>query len=1063
VVSKWRLGGAFVAAMVVMAVLAALGQLLAVPGGYGVEDFLGWSDSGEPGTPSATMRDLWDRQLGVFAPWVEGLYLGLDTALFMPLYGLVFIGLWRQLQRDFAAHSGKDEDWSVWLVRLGTVLLSLLWAVDLAENLSGLARMQLRWVGFAALAGAGVMVWWLSRACDGEWLRDLRRAAGLAGPRRLTLSLLAVFVIALVVAFSRGGSRVHGWKQGLILPLVLGPLLLALWVQYGPHAKQAQWPRVVAVRAALVGLLWRTRYVLAALAACAALMLVMNQGLDVIYATAAHPWPEGGGAIDGAALAATLLTLGLTGLALWVFGYSCWLWSRLVLRVAPRGQGLPAGNARTEDHLAMLWARLLGIAPALLVLGMVLAVLPHAVVLDNKGPIVVLLAFALAVVAGSVGFIWQRDRQATKLPSPNAYYYSSATLRTVLGWAGGSRLFGFIPTAWLPAAALLLALACRTLGQGFAPSLPTLTLPIVLCLVAFWLGMAGWISLFEESERVPWFLIVLIVMGLLGSLGLAENHRVPLGPVGAVLAPWAALGHSWALGLVLMAVSVLVAYQLLRRPTSAFWLVFYGLLLAGGGLGVMHHADSTLPPQAASGSAGQVEKAPDALAAWLRQLCDGECPEGEAVPVYIVAAEGGGIRSAYWTALVLERLGSAAAAKGIDFERRSFAMTGVSGGAMGLAVYRACRLEQLAKGTSLRDCIQRFGSADLLAPLVGAWFFEDAVARLLPQILCSQPGCGFMSRGLWFERAMAAAVPQLTTGLVDSRQNLIAASGLKHQPYLLLNSTWVESGERTVASELIVDREWFPGARDQLAILGSDIALTTASHNSARFPFSNALGAVHTPSQLCQSDAYLQRAAPAAADTAMPCGHLADGGYFDNSGGHSGADLLRLLHSCLHDTDAADNTPCPGLSPDERARLARVVKPHVILVRNGVGLGPLPVPACATQDDKPDLVKLGGEPQPQMPLGLRQPQCADNQQLFIDALGPIWAAIGTTGIGANGRLAAARPGLPGAAVVGLADLRENGPLYPLGWHLSPAARAKMTQQAEELDTGALLMGVAEQR
>lgn len=393
-------------------------------------------------------------------------------------------------------------------------------------------------------------------------------------------------------------------------------------------------------------------------------------------------------------------------------------------------------------------------------------------------------------------------------------------------------------------------------------------------------------------------------------------------------------------------------------------------------------------------------------------------------------------------------------------------MTGVSGGAMGLAVYRACRLEQLAKGTSLRDCIQRFGSADLLAPLVGAWFFEDAVARLLPPTLCSQPGCGFMSRGLWFERAMAAAVPHLKTGLVDSRQNLIDASGLSHQPYLLLNSTWVESGERTVASELIIDWEWFPGARDQLAILGSDIALTTASHNSARFPFSNALGAVHTEAQRCQSDAYRQRAAPAAADKAMRCGHLADGGYFDNSGGHTAADLLRLLHSCLHDMhdrDAADSTPCPGLSVEERARLARIVKPQVVLVRNGVGLGPAPVLACTTQHDKPDLVKLGGEPQPHKPLGSRQPRCAANQQLFVDALGPVWAAIGTTGIGANGRLAAARPGLPGAAVVGLADLRENGPLYPLGWHLSPAARAHMAEQARRLDTDALLAGVAEQR
>lgn len=108
---------------------------------------------------------------------------------------------------------------------------------------------------------------------------------------------------------------------------------------------------------------------------------------------------------------------------------------------------------------------------------------------------------------------------------------------------------------------------------------------------------------------------------------------------------------------------------------------------------------------------------------------------------------------------------------------------------------------------------------------------------------------------------------------------------------------------------------------------------------------------------------------------------------------------------------------------------------------------------------KPDLVKLGGQPQPHEPVGLRQPVCAEHGKLFIDLLGPAWTAVNTIGTGANGRLAATRPGLPGTAVVGQAELRENGPLYPLGWHLSPAARAAMAEQAKDLDTDALLGGV----
>jgi hypothetical protein len=102
---KWRLGGALVAALAMMAVLAALRSLLTVPSGYDVEDFLGWKDDVLSGPAIEEMAHLWQRRLGAASPWVQGLYLGLDIALFMPLYGLVLVGLWWQLQRDFATHS----------------------------------------------------------------------------------------------------------------------------------------------------------------------------------------------------------------------------------------------------------------------------------------------------------------------------------------------------------------------------------------------------------------------------------------------------------------------------------------------------------------------------------------------------------------------------------------------------------------------------------------------------------------------------------------------------------------------------------------------------------------------------------------------------------------------------------------------------------------------------------------------------------------------------------------------------------------------------------------------
>jgi hypothetical protein len=59
------------------------------------------------------------------------------------------------------------------------------------------------------------------------------------------------------------------------------------------------------------------------------------------------------------------------------------------------------------------------------------------------------------------------------------------------------------------------------------------------------------------------------------------------------------------------------------------------------------------------------------------------------VPVVIVAAEGGGIRAPYWTALVLGELQDQAAGAGLDFTRHVFAISGVSGGSLGAATFAA--------------------------------------------------------------------------------------------------------------------------------------------------------------------------------------------------------------------------------------------------------------------------------------------------------------------------------------------------------------------------------------
>src|SRR5882672_10360572 len=85
-------------------------------------------------------------------------------------------------------------------------------------------------------------------------------------------------------------------------------------------------------------------------------------------------------------------------------------------------------------------------------------------------------------------------------------------------------------------------------------------------------------------------------------------------------------------------------------------------------------------------------------------------------PVFIVVTEGGGIRNAYWTALVLANL----ADSNPMFRHHVFAISGVSGGSVGAAVYAATvRLsERTSQRVDFRSIAAGVLSDDLLTPLL---------------------------------------------------------------------------------------------------------------------------------------------------------------------------------------------------------------------------------------------------------------------------------------------------------------------------------------------------------
>ncbi|EHR72825.1 hypothetical protein BurJ1DRAFT_4025 [Burkholderiales bacterium JOSHI_001] len=617
-------------------------------------------------------------------------------------------------------------------------------------------------------------------------------------------------------------------------------------------------------------------------------------------------------------------------------------------------------------------------------------------------------------------------------------------------------------------------------------------LALVTLMLVWWMGVAGALTLAEVRLGRPYGLFVVALLGLLAALplGVGNNHVLALQlPPGDTAALAALRLQGLVLASVLAALVGLLWWLFTADLPFARWMrrftrrvqrsnvplrqalagwaraehrfgilqsVARGVALVvalGLALAALHWADRAAPPSPAPNEAlawrplpRQVGSLDPEVQAWIRQL-----PPQASQGVFLVASEGGGIRSAYWTAQVLATL----RAQHGEFDRRTFALSGVSGGAVGIAAYSAC-LRQLGpqgaalpmvNDTPVQACLRKgFSTLDPLSPLLGAWLFEDALARVLPVPMasgrdgegwlhCRHPACGHLSRALSFEREWMRALPALALPL-SARPGQDGG----WEPHLLLNSTWVESGELAPAASLVMPATQFPAARDVQRHLGRELSLIGGAHVAARFPFINPLAAVQPAANAAHET--LRSAATVQDDgsTGPVVGHLADGGYFDNSATVALGPVWRSVQAALH-----------------AAKLAHPVT--IVVIRNGQK------PAGCDQPDPKGPEAKCIVPQRQALTDaseLAKPRRSRNWALYADMLGPLVTVLNVSGTGAHGRFAPAdlqaqaRAAVPAASrpepATGLmpVDQLNKGALVPLGWYLSPTAR-----RALDIDAGCL--------
>jgi hypothetical protein len=372
-----------------------------------------------------------------------------------------------------------------------------------------------------------------------------------------------------------------------------------------------------------------------------------------------------------------------------------------------------------------------------------------------------------------------------------------------------------------------------------------------------------------------WFVLVTFALCVAWSFFHVPSFSALLGTVGVVFLFLSILTASTAL--------------LARVYDEWHWPVTTILIVAALGFSYFplndnHHV------RVVRGDFPKVDKVDEAFLKWLKNRPDRDDFRGRPYPIYIVAAEGGGIYAAAHTAWVLAALQDDCP----QFAHHLFAISAVSGGSVGASLFSALLdlepppekappagwCNAVSTDGSLRKRVKDFFQEDLLTPVLSAGLFPDLLQRFLffrvPPFDRARALEDALQRA-WHRAAAGAgdtALGTLDKTLFDSWRPHLS------RPALLLNTAAVQFGHRIILAPfaLLYRESGFAEGYVDTANNAYDstywkaknsqpfrIPLQVATALSARFPF------VTPPGTL-----------PADAAVLHPI-QVADGGYYDNS------------------------------------------------------------------------------------------------------------------------------------------------------------------------------------
>ncbi len=292
------------------------------------------------------------------------------------------------------------------------------------------------------------------------------------------------------------------------------------------------------------------------------------------------------------------------------------------------------------------------------------------------------------------------------------------------------------------------------------------------------------------------------------------------------------------------------------------------------------------------------KKFDDAFNKWWDSRADKDAYKGRPYPVFIITAEGGGITTAYLTATVLTAIQDRAPA----FAQHVFAISGVSGGSIGTAVYaglaKRCtnnwKIDQLPSHGNRVDVpdigpLQKSADImltdDYLSPLLAALLYPEMAQKLLPVPIYPWDRARALEDRLetsWDDHANCGPTqPAVASAMSEPFYDFFQDFPANSTPAIFFNTTNVETGERMFVTNLQVTEEarfdTLPALLDVNQLF--NIRFSTAACLSGRFPVITPAGFLYDDRPEGQRKKF----------------RYVDGGYYENSGTATGYSILMSL------------------------------------------------------------------------------------------------------------------------------------------------------------------------